>query len=724
MKALPMRLLIAEKPSVARSIAAVIGSSRTHDGFIETPDLVLTWGFGHLLSLEKPEDYKGGRLDMEDLPFVPASFRKSPRDKDSAKQLNIVTKLIQRADEIIHAGDPDREGQIIVDEILQHAGWTGPTRRLWLSAVDPTSIRKALDSLRNNADMADLSASAECRSLADWLVGMNGSIALSRKIQAAGGTEALSLGRVQTPTLALIVRRDHEINGFSKRHHYTVLAHIAGGIDARWKMSADLDGLSDDGLLLDKAVADQTASRITGKPARVVDCQVKQGSRAAPLPHCLSSLQKIASARFGMSAKATLAAAQSLYEGGFTTYPRTDCQYLPEEQLGAASTLLADLTSAGVTGAASADASLKHEAWSTSKVEAHHAIVPTGKAFSGDDAPAAKVYRLICEAFIRLFYPPEKFETREAAFDIDGLAFIAKSRTTISTGWTGIGADDDEDGDLDSRRHATAALPDLKHGETRTCEAGEVESKETKPPRRYTDGTLIAAMTRVHTLVDDTKLKARLKETSGLGTEATRAAIIENLLVRGYAERAGKDIRATDRGKALIAAVKNLYPAAADPGVTAIWEDALSAVAAGKISASDFMEAQTKHVHKLVDAIRDAPAISGMGPAASKFDCPACKASKLVERKTKKGFKFFSCSSESCKAAFFKEKDGKPGARLGEPGESGGAREGTGPACPDCKKLTLTLKTKTGKPYLRCATHGAWWPSADGKSLGKKWPDR
>jgi len=719
-----MRLLIAEKPSVARSIAAVIGSGRSGDGFIECPDLVLTWAFGHLLSLDKPEDYKGGHLDMSDLPLIPETFRKSARDKDSAKQLGIVTKLIEKADLVIHAGDPDREGQLLIDEILDHSRWAGPTKRLWLSAVDPASIRKALDSLKNNDEMADLSASAECRSQADWLVGMNGSIALSRKIQAVGGNESLSLGRVQTPTLALIVRRDSEISGFSKRHHYLVSATVSPGIIAKWKMPDDLDGLSEDGLLLDKNVADQTASRITGKPAIVKNFSVKQGTRAAPLPHCLSSLQKAASARFGISAKDVLSAAQSLYENGVTTYPRTDCQYLPDEQFSSAGEVISQLASYGITGATQADVGLKHAAWDTKKVEAHHAIVPTGKPFSDDGGKTAKVYKLICEAFIRLFYPPESFETPEAVFDIDGLCFIAKSRTTITPGWTAIGSDDDDGAEPDITGQATAGskVPDLIHGETRMCESGQVEAKETKPPRHYTDGTLIAAMTRVHSLIDDPKLKARLKETSGLGTEATRAGIIETLISRGYAERKGKDIKATDKGKSLISAIRQLYPAAADPGVTAIWEDALSSVATGKMTAADFMAAQQKQVEKLVSAIRDAAPIAGM-TSVSKFKCPVCQ-SPLADRKSKKGFRFYACTSESCKAGFFREKDGKPGARLGQPGEAREARTGTGPACPTCKKPVLELKTKTGKPYFRCADHGAWWPGKDGKSFGTKWPDR
>ncbi len=713
-----MRLIIAEKPSVGRAIASVLGSPQQGHGCLNCAGgTTVTWAYGHLLSQVKPEAYTGGRIDIGNLPIIPDEFRMIPKDADSEKQLAVISSLLKKATSVVHAGDPDREGQLLIDEILDFAGWRGPTQRLWLSAVDPESVRKAMGSLRENRDMADLSASAECRSRADWLVGFNGSIALSRKIQAAGGNEALSLGRVQTPTLALIARREEEVAGFSKRHHYIVSAAIEGGIKAGWRMPADLDGLSDDGLLLDKPIADTTAARLGGKAAVVTDFKISQGQRAAPLPHSLSSLQKAASSRFGMSAKATLAAAQSLYEGGITTYPRSDCRYLPAEQHATAGDVLKGL--AGLAGADGADPKLRHAAWDSSKVTAHHAIIPTGRPAGNLSGDQAKLFGLISSAFIAIFHPPETFETRAAVFEIDGLLFDAKSRTTIEPGWTKLGADsDDEDDqpDADGRR-----LPDLAKGDRRTCERGTVEARRTKPPKPYNDGSLIGAMTSIHRLVEDPKLKARLKETSGLGTEATRAGIIETLISRGYAERKGKDIRATQRGVALIKAVRQVYPPVADPGVTAAWEDQLSNVSTGNLSAADFMTAQIGQLGKMVAAIVGGAAIEGMGPAPSKYPCPAC-GGPIFDRKSKKGFAFFTCGG-TCGGAFFREKDGKPGAKLGVPGEKREQPAGTGPACPDCQKPLIEGATKTGKPYFRCGSgDGCWWPAKSGEGLGDKWP--
>ncbi len=713
-----MRLVIAEKPSVGRAIAASLGSPQQGHGCLTcVGDTTVTWAYGHLLSQVKPEEYAGGRIDIGNLPIIPDEFRMVPKDADSAKQLKVISDLLGKAKSVVHAGDPDREGQLLIDEILHHAGWSGPTQRLWLSAVDPESVKKAMASLKDNATMADLSASAECRSRADWLVGFNGSIALSRKIQAAGGSEALSLGRVQTPTLALLARREEEVAGFSKRHHYIVSAMIDGGIKAGWRMPSDLEGLSEDGLLLDKRIADATAARIGGKAATVTDYKTAQGQRAAPLPHSLSSLQKAASSRFGMSAKATLAAAQALYESGVTTYPRSDCRYLPAEQHATAGDVLRGL--AGLAGADGADAKLKHAAWDSSKITAHHAIVPTGRPAGSLSGDQAKLFGLISSAFITLFHPPETFETRTATFDIDGLVFDGKSRTTIEPGWTKLGGDqDDEDDQPDSNG---GRLPDLTKGDRRTCERGQAEARETKPPKPYNDGSLIGAMTSIHRLVDDPKLKARLKETSGLGTEATRAGIIETLVARGYVERKGKEIRATQMGVALIKAVRQVYPPVADPGVTAAWEDQLSNVAAGKLSAADFMSAQIGQVRKMVAAIVGGAAIEGMGPAPSKHPCPACGVN-LFDRKSKKGFSFFTCGG-TCGGAFFKEKDGKPGSKLGAPGEPREQPAGTGPACPECAKPLIEGVTKNGKPYFRCGSgDGCWWPAKAGEGLGDKWP--
>ncbi len=718
-----MRLIIAEKPTIARALAGVMGGQMKGDGCINCAnDTVITWAFGHLLGFDTPESYAGGRIDISALPIIPDNMMKIARDGDAGKQLKIIVNLIKKAKLIVNAGDSDREGQLLIDEIIEYAGYNGPVDRIWLSAVDPDSLKKALSSIRPNAEFANLSASAQCRSTADWLVGFNGSIALSRRIQQAGGSGKFSVGRVQTPTLALIVDRELEMTSFTKRLHYTVAAIIMPGqIKAGWKMPDDLDGLSEDGLLLDKNIADTTSARITGKPALLTAYEVKTVFNSAPLPHSLSSLQKAASSKGGLSAKATLAAVQSLYEAGILTYPRTDARYIPTEQHQDAHKILAALRDAGTPGAGDADAGLKHAAFDTEKMKelklAHHAIIPTTTPLTpGSTSDQRVVYSLVATAYIRLFYPPEKFETRAAAFDIDGLTFTAKSRTSLEPGWTRLGgSDSDEDDQADG---GGSRLPDMSKGERLTCDRGEIDAKETKPPRALNDGSLIGAMTSIHKLVDDPKLKSRLKETSGLGTEATRAGIIETLIDRGYAARKGKEIRATREGIDLIKTIRSVYPLVANAGVTAVWEDSLADVASGKLAPDKFLAAQHDAVRKMTAAIVNAASIGSLAPKPSGHKCPDCGAD-LVAKKTKSGLDILVCSGQ-CGAAFFKEKDGKPGQKLGTAREPDSA----GPPCPTCKNPTGQFKTQSqGAIYYKCAGgHGVWWD--DKGNLGKKWDDK
>lgn len=715
-----MRLIIAEKPSVAKAIALVLGSPRRGEGFIETAQGTVTNCFGHLLENAKPEDYNNGAfLTLDQLPFVPPLWRLKPRDGGAGKQLNVIRNLLKQATEVVNAGDPDREGQLLVDEVLEHFGWRGPTKRLWLASLDEESIRRALAGIKDNAALHPLKLSAECRQRADWMVGMNGSIAISRRLHASGGQGSLSMGRVQTPTLALLVRRADEIAHFRPRDFYRVAGHLQDGIRALWQMPKELDGLDDDGRLLDRTIAAATAGRIGGKPAVVKRFHAQQGQRHAPLPFSLSALQKEASRRFGLSAAKTLEAAQELYEAAATTYPRTDCPYLPEEQFAAAGKVLAGIGAMGVEGL---DVSRKHPCWNTAKVEAHHGIIPTGQSLKADVSDQArKVYGLIRDSYIRIFLSPERFEAREALFLIDGLEFLARARMVLDPGWTQMeqqgnqGEEGKEDGEDEE---VSASLPLLTQGQSLICERGEVIAKRTTPPKPYTDGTLITAMTRVHALVDDPKLKARLRETSGLGTEATRASMIETLIAREYAERRKKEIHPTERGIALIQVLRRAAPQAIDPGTTAIWEDGLADVACGKMSAERFMAGQVSELQKLVEQLKVADC-SLLGPAGSGFYCPDC-AGGLVARTSRRGTKYFACSNPDCGAAFADD-SGKVGKKF-EKQEV----QGDGPHCPKCKVATARMTTSTGKPYYRCKKCDAgWWPAReDENALGNIWADK
>jgi len=713
-----MRLIIAEKPSVAQAIAGVLGSPRRADGYIECAGSTrVTWCFGHLLEQAKPEEYvPGGKVLPAHLPVVPDKWLLAPRDGGAGKQIRIIRDLLKEAAEVVNAGDADREGQLLVDEVLLFLNWKGKTLRLWLSSLDDESVRRALATIKSNDAMRPLYESALARQRADWLMGLNCSIALSRNLQACGVQGAWSVGRVQTPTLALLVDRQREIANFMPRDHYQVHALLEGGIRAQWLPPDDV--LTQDGLLLDKAVADATAAAVQGQRAVVASFICKTGERQAPMPYVLSTLQKAASSHLGLSAKDTLAAAQELYEAKLATYPRSDCPYLPVEMHADAARILAALGGQDISGIAF---ERRHPAWNTSKVEAHHGIIPTGRSpaeVSGLSEDAKKVYGLLRESFLRLFMPPETFETREAQLAFaSGERFKASARIVQEPGWTQLGQS--EDGADNDQTEQPIRLPILAEGQHLPCQSAQVVARRTMPPKPYTDGTLIAAMTGVHKLVTDPKLKARLKETSGLGTEATRASTIEVLIARGYAERRKKEIHPTERGVQLIDMLRAIAPDLADPGYTALQEDALADIACGRQSLDVFVQSQLATLRESTRKLLEGQ----LGAKATFNICPACGGSRCAKLTSKAGNAYHRCID--CEAAFGDD-GGKPGRRFEDKpqGETAVAKQaGSGPKCPACKKPTFKNETRTGKAYYRCGScHGAWWPDRqDGGKLGAKW---
>ncbi len=541
-----MRLFIAEKPSLGKAIAAQLPgqkkAARTH---ITCGSDVVTWAFGHLLELAEPDAYlpdsvptNGSgkrRWRLEDLPIIPTEWKKIP--KASAKeQLSAIRSLLKTATEVINAGDPDREGQLLIDEILDAMKWRGPTKRIWLAALDPSSVQKALGALKDNASYRPLRDAAEARGRADWLVGMNLTRCYTLKSNNAG---VVSVGRVQTPTLALVVRRDAEIESFVPVQHYvpvTTFRHSNGEYRATWKAPENAPGLDAEGRLISLPTAQDIAKAVAGKQGKVLSFESQDGQEGPPLPFTLSKLQASASAKHGLSAQDTLNAAQSLYETHkLTSYPRTDCAYLPESQHTDARMVLAAIATvnpACAPLAQSADLSLKSTAWNDKKIGAHHGIVPTSHDQVSVDALSEaerQVYELIVKAYICQFYPPHAFTKTVTVTDCGGHQWLARGRVIKTIGWRSVMQPDREKDEDEAQ-----VLPLMKMGDAVEWVSGTIDHRVTKPPARFTDGTLIAAMSSVHKLVTDHKIKARLKETSGLGTEATRAAILETLVKREF----------------------------------------------------------------------------------------------------------------------------------------------------------------------------------------------
>lgn len=674
-----MRLFIAEKPSLGKGIAQFLPSKGVSKGpagkpptHIEAGDDVVTWCFGHLLEMAQPEDYNEAfkKWDASLLPMVPDQWQLIPKD-DAKSQIKAIKELLAKADEVVNAGDPDREGQLLVDELLEYLGNTKPVKRIWLASLDETSVRKALANLKDNQEYQNLKASAEARQRGDWLVGMNLTRAYTLSGRNSGYDGVLSVGRVQTPTLALVVNRDLAIENFKPKDFFGVTASIkaaGGAFSARWKPS-DSVAVDESGRLLDKSIADTVAVKVTGQDGKVVTFEATEKKQAAPLPYSLSSLQATANKKLGLSAQEVLDIAQELYEAKLTTYPRTDCNYLPESQLADAAGVLSGLTGDYEELAKQANPSLKSAAWNDKKVTAHHAIIPTGQS-AQLKGKQALVFDLIVRAYLAQFFPAFTYRQTNILLDVAGEAFTASGKVPLLPGWKvvfGAVADDEDDADKTEDNSDKQTLPALTDGESVKCETAKVDSKKTTPPARFTEGTLIQAMTNIHQLVDDVELKKRLKETAGIGTEATRAGILETLKKRDFLAEKGKQIISTDAGRKLILALPD---AVKSPGLTGLFEQVLDGIAEGRVSPAQFLAKQLEFVTKYVEHAKTATL--NLTPA---HGCPVCKKGFLRRRSSENGY-FWGCSrygqeEDACKAAY-PEKGGKPDFAPKKPGGGGG----------------------------------------------------
>ncbi|WP_114765718.1 DNA topoisomerase III [Vibrio rhodolitus] len=610
------RLFIAEKPSLGRAIAAALpGPKKNEQGFIRCGNGdVVTWCIGHLLEQVEPDVYdeRYKKWNLNDLPIVPEQWQLRPR-KSASKQLTVVRKLLKESAQIIHAGDPDREGQLLVDEVLDYCKVSQSKKqsaqRLLISDLNLPAVKRAIGAMRSNRDFIPLSVSALARSRADWLYGMNMSRAYTLLGQKAGYQGVLSVGRVQTPVLGLVVRRDEEIENFVPRDYFSLHALIpyqgefgAFDIRAKWQPSDACKPWQDEeGRVLNRKLVENVAGRIANQPAKVTESQQKQTKQAAPLPYSLSALQIDAAKRYGMSAQQVLDTCQLLYEKHkLITYPRSDCRYLPQEHFAQASCVSQAISnnakelSAAVSGA---DLSLKSKAWNDKKVDAHHAIIPTPKqasvnALSGNEM---KVYQLIARQYLMQFYPPAVYAEAKLVFEIAGGVFVAKGRQLVAAGWKALmGKTDDEDASVDN-------VPPLAEGTVLTCREGEIKQHQTEPPKHFTEATLLQAMTGIARFVEDKELKKILRETDGLGTEATRAGILDTLFKRQLLTRQGKSILSSPAGRGLIHALPN---ESTYPDMTANWEHQLQGMAERNHAYQPFMQALQERITSLMTQVK------------------------------------------------------------------------------------------------------------------------
>lgn len=677
-----MRLFIAEKPSVAKAIADGLGVKSRDNGFIRAGiDTIITWCFGHMLELAEPDEYtpddvptnKSGKKiwRTDELPIIPESWILRPKD-ESKKQFNIIGNLLKDASEVVNAGDPDREGQLLIDEVLEYHRNKLPVRRFWVSAQDMVSISRGLSSLKENHFYHGWAEAARGRQRADWLIGMNLSRAYTLRAQRGGSRVLLTVGRVQTPTLSLVVDRDRAIESFKSVPYFTVqafLEHDNGEYSATWKAKEDQVGLDPEGRLIDSKIADQLLQTIIGKDGYIKEYKQQPKKQNHPLAFALSDITLLASNKFGYTAEEVLNACQSLYETHkLTSYPRTDCAYLPESQYAdAASTLQAVLhvnpeLAKIIEGA---DISIKSKTWNDSKITAHHGIIPTMHNGTKDalNDKERNIYYLIVLSYIAQFYPLHEYLSTSVLAHISNETFAASGKVVTINGWRDVFDHKDED-EKEKDESANQKLPSMAKGDVVTCKNATRKDAKTKPPARFREGTLIRAMENVHKFITDPNHKKILREGDGIGTSATRASIISELKRRMFLEVKGKYLVSTQLGRNLVAALPEVVK---NPVLTAIYERMLKAIELGNAELPTFISKQEEFIRDLVSkANAGSVKIAGGGGdnatvISTLYKCMAC-GHGLIRRPSKKQKRSFwwGCSNyPDCKQTYSDVK-GKP----------------------------------------------------------------
>jgi len=594
------RTYIAEKYAVAKAIAGVLPGTTTggaSQGWFEKPDGTrITWSVGHILELCMPEDYDPAlaRWRIDDYPVFPEEWKLKPIENTKA-QFKVIQRLLKDTKVVIHAGDPDREGQLLIDEILEFCGYKGRVRRILPNDNERTAISAALKAEQDNVKFKGLYEAGKARQRADFLVGINGTRVAT---QGLGDGRLISVGRVQTVVVWLVVKRDREIEQFSSKSFYEFEVDVAtprGELITLTHAPAVADRI------WDKSAAEQLLAAIKAHPSSLASVSSENKRELAPLPYTLRTFQQEANKRFKWPATKSLKVLQATYLAGYTTYPRTDIPYLREGQKAEAHGILEAISQWTKTAPAwktfaSVDGTpvLSDRLFDTDKVKEHHGIIPSKKPFAGVDKDTKGegdlAYEMVARRYMMALMPHREYlETRLSA-TFGGKTFSTKADRTISLGWRAL------DPEEDSR-----PLPDLKDGEPLKLVEARLVAKKTSPPKPYTEATLLGDMSDIAKFVDNPALKQKLKETSGIGTPATQAETIETIVAREYVYRKGSEIRSTELGRSL---VDNMPGALIDPGVTALWEEALSNLEGGLITMEAFMEKIEMFTERLIDEMK------------------------------------------------------------------------------------------------------------------------
>jgi DNA topoisomerase-3 len=661
-------LVIAEKPSVGQDLARVLpGPFQKHTGsgdkttrWLVGPDHVITWAVGHLVQLADPDEYdeKYKKWRMADLPIVPSSFKLVVRDERSQKQMTVVRNLLRRddVDKVVNACDAGREGELIFAYLYEKAGSKKPVQRLWLSSMTEQAMRHAFGSLRPGADLSRLEEAARSRSEADWIVGMNATRAATIRLRSSFDG-AVSLGRVQTPTLAILTRREEEIRAFVPEKYWLVDARFAAEASREYEGRYHLKAQPRIGSAEE---AEAVVAAVRGQRGEITKLDKTEKKERAPLLYDLTSLQREANTRFGFSARRTLGAAQRCYEEHKAlTYPRTNSRFLTSDMVGEIKPTAAQVGRRPEYAAAARyvtglDLLPLARVVNDEKVGDHHAIIPTNSEHKLEKMGAddRRIYDLVTRRFLAVFHPEAVFENTRVETTVADHVFRTRGKLLLVPGWRGVygelaegeGADDDEGREQQ--------LPKLELGEAvDTLEVASAE-KETKPPRRYSDASLLGAMETAGKLVDDDELREAMKD-SGIGTPATRAAIIERLIDVGYVERDGRSLVPTEKGMNVIRLLGEHM--LTSPGLTGEWEHRLARIENGEETRKHFMEDIAKFAGATVGEL-DAKLKDVRIPRANLGPCPVC-GHDIVENR--KGYSCWAREDPGCGFVIWKSKAGK-----------------------------------------------------------------
>lgn len=588
-----MIVCIAEKPSVAKDIADVLGARSRKEGYFEGNGYQVTWTFGHLCTLKEPHDYTEmwKRWSLGSLPMIPPRFGiKLIQDKGIEKQFAVIERLMQSAEGVVNCGDAGQEGELIQRWVMQKAGAKCPVKRLWISSLTEESIREGFKNLKEQSEYQPLYEAGLSRAIGDWLLGMNATRLYTLKY--GRNKQVLSIGRVQTPTLALIVKRHHEITNFVPQQYWelktvyreTTFNATSGRFDS-------------------EAEAQEALQKITGEPFTVTDVTAKNGTESAPKLYDLTSLQVDCNKKFGLSADITLQTIQSLYEKKYTTYPRVDTTYLSDDIYPKCGNILKGLRDFQTFTAPLLEKPLpkSKKVFDNKKVTDHHAIIPTGVYPQGLTDIEKKVYDLIVRHFIAAFYPECKFRTTTVLGESADVGFKATGKVITSPGWRVIFAQEinNDDKEKDDKEKI---LPPFVKGESGPHTPG-LQEKWTTPPKQYTEATLLRAMETAGKFVDDEELRDAMKE-NGIGRPSTRAAIIETLYKRNYIRKEKKNVVATQTGIELISLIRNELLKSAE--LTGQWEKKLRNIEKRQYEAKTFIdELKTMLVEVVNEVLRD-----------------------------------------------------------------------------------------------------------------------